>query len=38
MAKIRKEQKSIETTEIRKTMKEILAKARKAHRQFSKNE
>jgi hypothetical protein len=38
MAKTRKEQKSIETTEIRKTMKEISAKARKAHRQFSNNE
>jgi hypothetical protein len=33
MAKIRKELKFIETTRIRKAMKEIPAKARKAHRQ-----
>jgi hypothetical protein len=32
MAKIRKEPKSIETTGIRKAMKEVQAKARKAHR------
>jgi hypothetical protein len=32
MAKIRKELKSIATTETRKAMKEVPAKARKAHR------
>jgi hypothetical protein len=32
MAKIRKELKSIEITGIRKVMKEVPAKARKAHR------